>query len=643
MEGSMTADAYDIGYHTKRFEEAEDATRDARTDAERDRDYYDGKQLTSDERAALKKRGQPPVIYNRIQRKVNYLKGLETQTRKDPKAFPRTPGDDGSAQAATDALRYVCDDQDWDTKRSRAYENIIVEGTGAIMVGVAQVTKAALRGSTAMSPPMVDPTLKRIPWDRLYFDPHSAEFDFNDAMYMGIVTWMDLDDAKRKFPDKEEAIEATWVQSRSSDTYDDRPKHNLWADYKRKRVRVNEEYYIGPDGQWMTCTYTKAGWLVDPHPSPYLDADGKPENPIKAISAYIDRDNNRYGEVRAMISPQDEINKRRSKGLHLITSNRLRISRSASAGNGGMEPSDFKREMAKPDGIIFAEDGEVEVLANGAEASANFEMLQEAKAEIDLLGPNAALAGKNENDASGRAILAQQQGGMVEVADLTDRLRQLSLAVYRSVWARIRQYWTDQRWIRVTDDERNLKWVGLNVPKTMIEVAQERLQGDPEAEMKLAMLARDPMAQQPVEIKNQVAEMDIDIVIDEGMDTPTVAAEQFDMLSKMMPSMTQLPPEAMELLIQASSLRDKDKLLEIIEAMKAKAAQPNPMAQMQQQLAMQNAQATVQKTQSEADRNTADAEAKRAGIANDIQAGQVKALEAAVKAQQASEPQRMSA
>jgi hypothetical protein len=636
--------AYDIGYHTKRFEEAEDSTRTARADAERDRDYYDGKQLTSDEIAALRKRGQPPVIYNRIQRKVNYLKGLETQTRKDPKAFPRTPGDDGSAQAATDALRYVCDDQDWDAKRSDAYENIIVEGTCAIMVGAAQVrSKADLKGSTSLTPPTIDPELIHIAWDRFYYDPYSRRVDFSDAAYMGIVTWMDVSEAKRKFPGREDAIDSTLALSRDTETYDDRPKHNLWADYTRRRVRVNEEYYLDPRGVWTTCTYTKSGFLIDPEPSPYLDSDGEPESPIKAMSAYVDRDNNRYGEVRAMISPQDEINKRRSKGLHLINSRQLRISRSATAGNGGMEASDFKREFAKPDGIVFAENGEVEVLQTGDMAAANIQLLQEAKAEIDLLGPNAALSGKNENDQSGRAILAQQQGGMVEVALLMDRLRQLSLAVYRSIWARIRQYWDGPRWIRITNDERNLQWVGLNIPKSMLEVAQERLQGDPDAEMKIALLARDPMAQQPVEIQNPVGEMDIDIVLDEGMDTPTVQAEQFDMLTKMLPSMTHLPPEAMELLVTASSLRDKDKLLEIIENMKAKAAQPDPAAQQQQQLMMANAEATVRKTESEAIENMANAEAKRAGIVTDMLSGQVRAADQAARAMQANQTPMMPA
>lgn len=604
----------DVTTKVRMFEEAEDATRPAREKSERDRDYYDSKQWTEAEEEALKKRGQPVVTFNRIQRKVNYLKGLEAQTRKDPKAFPRNPGDDGSAQAATDALRYVCDDQNWDDKRSTAFEEILVEGTGAVMIGAARVRDG------------IDPTITHIPWDRLVYDPYSRRVDFSDARYMGIVTWMDMEDAKHKFPGREDVIETTWMQARDTQTYDDRPKYNLWADYKRKRVRVVEMYHL-ENGTWTMCLFTRSGYLVDPAPSPYLDVDGEPENPIKAVSAYVDRDNNRYGEVRAMISPQDEINKRRSKGLHLINSRQMRFARHFDG-----DASSIKRELAKPDGVFFADKDEMEVLQTGDMAAANFQMLQEAKSEIDLLGPNAAMAGKNENDMSGRAILAQQQGGMVEVALLMDRLRQLSLAVYRSVWARIKQYWDGPRWIRITDDDRNLQWVGLNVPRTMMDVAAERLQGDPEAQMKLAMLARDPMAQQPIEIQNPVAEMDVDIIIDEGMDTPTVQAEQFDMLTKMIPSMTQLPPDAFRLLVTASSLRDKDKLLEIVDKMEQQAQQPDPMQQAQQQLEMRNAEAVINETESQAVKNIADAEAKRAGIATEMMTAQVNAREKMIQA-----------
>ncbi len=347
-------------------------------------------------------------------------------------------------------------------------------------------------------------------------------------------------------------------------------------------MRFCEEYYL-KNGTWYRCVFTQGGWVEDPEPSPYLDEDGKPENPIEAISAYIDRDNNRYGEVRAMISPQDEYNKRRSKYLHRASSRQVRVSPGAAVA-GGNDPTTIKRELAKPDGLMIADEGMVEILNNSDLSVAEFNLLQHAQTELDHIGPNASLQGKNDSDSSGRQTTANQQGGMVEVALLMDRLRQLSLSVYRSLWARIRQYWTEERWIRVTDDERDVKWVGLNKPMTMIEMAAEKLQGDPQAEAKLQLLSQDPRAQQVMEVKNPVAEIDVDIVIDEGMDTPMVQAEQFDTLTKIMPSLIQMPPQYAEMLVQASSLRDKDKMLEILQKTQQGAQIPPEIQQQIQEM-----------------------------------------------------------
>ena len=57
------------------FESAEEATDHARKVSEQCRDYYDGRQLTSQELAELRKRGQPDIIINRIQPKIDYLLG----------------------------------------------------------------------------------------------------------------------------------------------------------------------------------------------------------------------------------------------------------------------------------------------------------------------------------------------------------------------------------------------------------------------------------------------------------------------------------------------------------------------------------------------------------------------------------------
>jgi hypothetical protein len=385
---------------------------------------------------------------------------------------------------------------------------------------------------------------------------------------------------------------------------------------------VVEMYYI-KSRQWHRCVFTKSGHLEEPQPSPYLDEDGKPENPIKGMSLYVDRENNRFGAVRVMISPQDEINKRRSKGLHLITMRQARVSLAATS-----DKEEIRRELAKPDGVIMGDKDDFEILPTNDMARGNFEMLMEAKAEIDLLGANAALAGKNENDMSGRAILAQQQGGMVEVARMFDRLRSLSIDVYRAIWNRIRQFWTSERWVRITDNEKKLRFVGLNQQVTLAMLAQEVMQGDEKAIKKaseivgpqilqaamqgderaqamLGMLVQQ-RGQEVVEVRNAINELEIDIVIDEAMDTPSVQAEQFEILAKILPGIVNLPPPYAKALIQASQFRNKDEMLETLEQMH----QPNPMADQQAQLQMQGAVEEVKKTASESALNMARAESE---------------------------------
>ena len=584
----------ELGKFCRQFEEAEQQTQPAREKAERDRDYYDEKQWTAEEETALKNRKQPVITYNRIKRKVNAMMGMEKQTRKDPKAFPRNPADEQAAQAATDVIRYACEDNRWDDKRSECAKELAIEGTCAIMVGVKQAKDG------------IDPDIRRIAWDRHYYDPHSSEFDFADAEYQGVVIWMDLDKAKAKWPQFEDILVETWTQSQSSETYDDKPKHMLWADYKRRRVRICEHYYKDAEG-WKFCLFTKGGFIVEPQPSPYMGDDDQPECPIKAVSLYIDRDNNRYGEVRTMIGAQDEVNKRRSKALHLINSRQVRVSRST-----GMDAQAARKELSLPDGVFVGEQGEVEIFPTNDMAAANLQMLQEAKAEIDLQGPNAALGGKNERDMSGRAILAQQQGGMTELATYLDRIRCLSLAVYRSTWARIRQHWTGQRWVRVTDNEQNLRFVGVNKPITALQAAAEQMgvtkenlpqmqQENPEAILQLQAMAQSPMAAQVVGVENAVAELDVDILVDEGIDTPTIAAEEFESLLKLVGTgMVQIPPDV---LIEASSIRNKDKLLEMMKQ------GPSPEQQQGQQVQMAEMVAKVEKLQSETAENYAQIEA----------------------------------
>lgn len=593
----------------KYFEESEDLTRRARELSERDRDYHDNfddNQWTSAEKAKLAKRGQPAITSNYVKRKVSTLCGGERRMRSDPKAFPRNPQDEQTSNAATDALRFVGDQNKFNVTRSKVYEEMLIEGFG----GVDVVIEPTPTGEKRVK-------IKRVPWGRLFFDPHSSASDFSDASYKGIVIWRD---AKKTDQD----VLGETLRSTGTDTYDDRPKTS-WVDSKRTRVRVVQIHYLY-EGQWMVATFTKAGFVEggDPVVSPYVDSDGKPACSLILRSAYVDRENNRFGAVRDWISTQEEINKRRSKAVHQINSRQTYGNKAAI-----QDAKLAKTELAKPDGHVeinagakFGED--FGVLPTTDMSSGNLQLLHMAVGEMQASGPNAAMAGKAPGEQSGRALEAQMQAGSVEMEPLVDELRQWSREVYEAAWMRIRQFWTEETWVRVTDDDRNVKFVGLNKKVT---VADKLAQMDPD--MRAAWMQRqgigpnDPRLQQVVAVENKVSGLDVDIEIEEGPDLSTLKSEQFGVVSDLAKSglvMSNGKPVPLEALVELSDLRNKDAWIKKWgggggddPAMQHAQQQMQAMGQEMQQMhdAMQKMQSDTQAKFAELQIKAKDAETKR--------------------------------
>jgi hypothetical protein len=562
------------------FEEAEDSSRDARARSEKCRDYYDHKQWTKTEEAGLTKRKQPVITRNRIKPKVDFLKGLEAQTRTDPKAYPRTPQHSDDADAATDAIRFVCDDNQFSRVRSDVFENLTVEGTGG-----AEVYVKERKNGLAIC-------IKRFHWDRIFYDPHSREKDFSDAMHFGGVIWLDHKEAVSRWPESEDIFGEMFGDV--GETYDDAPRIK-WTDAKRKRVRIVQMWF--KSGDWYWCEFTKGGWLTEPQKSPYLDADGETEAALILQSSHVDREGNRYGSVLPWLDPQDEINKRASKHLHLVS-----VRQTYSTKGAVPDVSKLKNELAKPDGHLEFVSGQYGkdfgVLPTTDMAMAQFNLMQEAKQEIDSVGVNAALSGSESRDLSGKAISRLQQGSSTETKPLFDALGHFNQRIYRAVWNRVRQFWTEEKWIRVTDDERNVKFVGLNKPVTLADKWKEE-----EGEIPPEMM-QDPRMGMVIGIKNNVAEMDVDISIEEVPDTANVMQEQFEALTAIFPAIPDpQKPAALEMLIESSNIRNKSQFLEKLKG-GGEDPQQQAMAQQeqmeQQQMAKAAAAADIQKKQADA-------------------------------------------
>jgi hypothetical protein len=578
----MATAALEVNDLVSMFEASEDASYDARLESQRDRDYVDNIQLTAEEIAAYKKRRQPPIVVNRIKRKVDFLKGYEQAQRVQPRVLPRTPAHEQDAEGCEQALRYVSDSQRFDHKRSRVWDNLLVEGMAGYRVAIKQNRKGE-----------VDVVLDVVPWDRMFFDPHSSAPDFSDAGYLGVVKWMDYDEAVAQYPDGVEALESTLASVSNSDTFDDKPKYSLWADKKRKRVRICQ-IWVKKHDEWQFAEFTKGG-ILKAGRSPYQTDSGESDCELVFGSAYVNRENDRYGLVREMIGPQDEINKRRSKALHLLNTNQVVAEEGAVR-----DVEKARREMARPDGWVTISPGytdKVKIETRLDLATGHLQMLQEAKNEIDLMAGNIGLQGghtQSKDAASGKAILASQQSAMMEVAPLMDALRDMDLRVFRAVWNRIRQFWREQKWVRVTDDEKNIKWVGLNVDPMQVQMLA---MNNPEAAQKVAGSVAN------------LAEMDCDIIIDDAPDGITSQMEQFQALVslKQFDANGEIPMKA--LIAAMPNLHNKEQVMAQMEAGKRPEDPQQAMLQQTQiQMEMQNAQFKIQEQAARAEKTAAEAQ-----------------------------------
>ena len=586
------------------FEDSASSSDDARTESERARDYYDGIQLTSEEVTELKKRQQPPVIFNRIQPKIDFLLGSERRQRTDPKAFPRTPNHDGAADAATDGIRYVLDNNNFDVIASDVFENGLIEGTGGVSIEVDRDT--------------LDIIIKRVAWDRYFYDPHSREKDHSDCRYDGVVMWMDFDEAKERWGDKAEQLDTQMEHVLSTgQTFEDKPTSRQWFDSRRKRVMV-VQINFKHNSRWMTAIYTKGVFLEDPKESTYVDEIGKPENPLVMASMKVDREGNRYGAVKGLIDIQDEINKRRSKALHLLNTNQT-FSKEGHLKNIAR----FKREANKPNGHLeFPANGtfgqDFGIIPDAGLVASQFQMYQESINQMDAVSANAALSGTADQGLSGRAVQALQQGGSIELAPLFDVHHQWKRRVARAIWSRIKQFWKEEKWVRVTDDEENLKWVGLNTPMTLAEQAVMERTGLPLTDVKTQfgpqiqqVIAQDPQLGQIVEVENNVAEIDVDIILEEVPDTVNLQGEQFDLLVKMYQAnpQSEANPNGIpwDEVVMMSTLRNKDRITGKEQTPEQRAQAEQRMQIQQQQAQMQEvlAQLEAGKTRSEIEKNHA--------------------------------------
>lgn len=522
------------------------------------RRYYHGIQYTGEQLAVLRRRHQPPLTWNRINRKINGIIGLVERMRSDPKALPRALKDEQGANIATEVIRSILDANDWKGIEPWCLLQACIDG-------VAGVQLVLTRGDEQ------DPTIG-LTWviaDEFFYDARSYRMDFADSRYHGLSKWIDLDDAIEMFPGKEDELRGL-IQS-GSDLTTNPDREYKWVNTATQSIRLIEHWYRHR-GEWYWVFYA-ANTILDEGLSPFFDAEGKRTSSFIMFSATVDQDGDRYGFVRSLKDPQDSLNQSKSKSLHLANSRRL------IGEKGAVDDVERTRlEWARPDGYVEVNPGmQIKPDDTSQDLQAFVKFSDDAKNEIEQFANlNVALLnGTAITNLSGRAIEMLRQPGMAELGPFVMAIRQWKLAVNRAVWNAAQRHWTAARWLRLANNENLGKFIQLNG-------------------LGLDQFGRPALV-------NALGSLDVDIILEEGPDIASVMQETFDNLRAYPPGT--FPPQV---LIEMSSLPRTEKN-RILQMLTPHPAPPSPAAQIAARLQIEGAAARNAKTAADARKSDAGA------------------------------------
>jgi hypothetical protein len=593
-----------------------------------DHEFYDGEQWTQEEKAALEKRAQVPITFNQVKPTVDWVLGTERKIRVDYRILPRGPEDAKNAETKTKLFKYLSDVNNAGHKRSKSFADTVLAGVGWIDHGInsdpdneiitigyedwrnvwhdslAQEddlsdARYLFRGkwvdvdvACAMFPDRADVINASVisPGEGIdsflsivdpAYDPRmsgSITYGSLERQYTGFFGYIGgqyeveprdrvfLVECWYKIPARKKILKGKDLGPLQGVTYhDDDPTHQelvnlgIGQPVETTMMEIRQMIFTGNAVlQDVESPYRHKRFTLVPIWGFRRKKDGTP-----------------YGIVRNLRDPQKDLNKRRSKALYLLSSNRVIADDDAITGTD-QSWDDIVAEANRPDGLI-----KINPKSNrGIEITREEKMAREHVALMDqdekyiqsASGVTDELMGRDTNAVSGKAIRARQEQGGVVTTAFFDNARLAFKLSGEILLSMLEQFCTEEKTIRITGGENGKSPEFLEINKTNPETG---------------------------EITGDITARQADFVISEQDFSATIREAMFQSMTELVKTMQ---PEAsiqiLDLVFELSDLPGKEKFVDRLRSLtgqRSTEGEPTPeeMAadQAKQQAAQQAAEA----------------------------------------------------
>lgn len=576
-----------------------------RSEASREMDFYDGNQLDTETLRRMEELGMPPIVVNLVAPTIDAVVGLEARTRADPIVRGERDDDTDAAEALNVKLKEATRLSSYNRATADAFKKQACIGMGWVEV------------SRETDPFKYPYRIREVCRREMWYDWRAREPDLSDARFVVRRRWYDADDLEGHFPRHKLTIRQAvqhrplWESMTDTDealalarAWDIETSTSLqeeeWRDTERRRLALYEVWYKVfdsvvvinlPDGRVIEyerdnvqhatavalgiVTPRKArthrirvAYYLGPHqladePSPYNHG----RFPYVAFfGKREDRTLAPYGLIRAMKSPQEEVNARRTKMLHNLASRRVVVDDDAV-----LDHRQTAEEVARSDAYIVTNsnrrrDNGLRIDSDDGLNQQQYQLMIEAKGNIqeasglfhEFMGRG---AGAGQSGEAIKSLVEQAQQVLGEIMDnYREGRRQVAELLLNLIVEDLSKQDDIEVPIQRATGER--KSVLLNHPETDEFGHKYRT--------------------------NDVQRMRARVALDE---TPASITYRQQTMQRMLDITETLPPDlqaaVLDIVISATDLPNRDELVERIRAVTGFGGQPKEPATPEEAAAMQ--------------------------------------------------------
>lgn len=446
-------DTFKIGY---------EAYLDSREEGAEVVNFFHNRQYTQAQKNILENRGQPQETFNVIKLFGRLILGYYSTVVNTIRVHPKQISDILTSSLLNDIVDYEMRSNHFETEGDKVKLDGILQGLMVVYEEVQELEEKDRFGRT-----LKKIGLSHVPAEECVLDPLSTLEDYSDGRFIHRFKWLSEDQVLSTFKDNKKIKE---ILGRL-EAYE----NHLMIDEAEFAYKYNEQfdgYFKKYDNYLVVHTVIKDDndktwsiyWCGDEELSREEVTYREVKFPYRVHKIHTSNKAEYYGLFREVLESQKAINQALLKIQLMVNTQKAFIE------DGGVENvEEFTDQFNRVNAVIPVKKlSKIKIENLTREVLDQYTVIDKAFDRIQrVLGVNDSFLGMAFASDSGRKVKLQQNATTMSLRYISVRIEQFYRLLGWDMVNLIKQYYTAEQALRITDESVGERWVQVNKPMTM--------------------------------------------------------------------------------------------------------------------------------------------------------------------------------